>query len=251
MSLGSLRARDRRDVGMDDDDDAWNDDALVRAYDEAISRHGGSGRARGGTERGRRASGTRTREADADDARASASTPTFDPRSFESARRVGSPRASPRVGGGWYGEEGREDEDARGWRGGAAAAARGYDPYDAYEGHYARGDDRYDERYGYLEDEFARFSPFRRGRGPMAPARGPPPPLERYRRAPPTSRASRGPPRPPPDMVESAYETARSYEEDGYDPDELANLLLAWYYAGYYTGSFSRNPPPADSFPGR
>lgn len=24
--------------------------------------------------------------------------------------------------------------------------------------------------------------------------------------------------------------------------DELANLLMSWYYAGYYTGSYSRQP---------
>jgi len=24
--------------------------------------------------------------------------------------------------------------------------------------------------------------------------------------------------------------------------DELANLLMSWYYAGYYTGSYSRRP---------
>ena len=239
--------RARRDAL--DGDDAWDDDALVRAYDDAIARHG---RAREGSERGRRARGTRARD-EAEDARASASTPTFDPRSFEVGRRVASPRSSPGVGGGWYREDGREDASARGRREGPAASTRGYDPYDAYEGRYARGDDWYDERYGYLEDEFAGFSPFRRGRGPMPPARGAPPPFERprYHRAPPTARSPRGPPRPPPDMVESAYETARSYEDDGYDPDELANLLLAWYYAGYYTGSFSRNPPHVDSLSGR
>ena len=26
------------------------------------------------------------------------------------------------------------------------------------------------------------------------------------------------------------------------DVDELANLLMSWYYAGYYTGSYSRRP---------
>ena len=57
-----------------------------------------------------------------------------------------------------------------------------------------------------------------------------------------------GPPRAPPDMTESALETARSYADDGHDPDELANLLLAWYYAGYYTGSYSKQPEHRGTF---
>jgi hypothetical protein len=119
---------------------------------------------------------------------------------------------------------------------------RQYDPYDAYGGEYA-------VRHPPFEDEFAQFSPFRgsrtpRGGAPPPPHRYPPPPHSPAhhhspRRAPPPAM---GPPRVPPDMTESAYETAHSYADDGYDADELANLLLAWYYAGYYTGSFSRKP---------
>ena len=39
---------------------------------------------------------------------------------------------------------------------------------------------------------------------------------------------------PPPDVKDSALKAA------GND-DELANLLLAWYYAGFYTGQFSNS----------
>ncbi|CEF97560.1 unnamed product [Ostreococcus tauri] len=232
-----------------DGGDAWDDDALVRAYNDAIARHGGAPSSADERQREESRRGASAAERREDDARGvdGATVPAFDPRSFEPrARRVGSPSSSPvRPPPPYYYAETSYGGDAYGRRPSypppPPPPPRGYDPYDAYGGYYARGDDW----YGHFEDDFAAFSPFRRGRGPPPPARGPPPPSERsprYHRSPPTARSPMGPPQIPPDMTDSAYDTARSYADDGYDPDELANLLLAWYYAGYYTGSFSRAP---------
>ena len=237
----------------DADADAWDDTALVRAYDDAIARHGAPSNAptarRRGSNEDERANDAPTRSGDA---RREAT-----PRSSERTRARASPvphyYAETSYGDEYEYEYGRRAPPP------PPPPRRGHDPYDAYGGYYAARD----EDYGYFEDEFAAFSPFRRGRGPPRgppprgpPPRGPPSPGEYGgypHRAPPMApRGIRATPlRAPPDMTESALETARSYEDDGYDPDELANLLLSWYYAGYYTGSFSRQPPPQPSaYPG-
>ena len=62
-----------------------------------------------------------------------------------------------------------------------------------------------------------------------------------------------GPPPPGADVGQSARDAAAAalsrgvipgasqYETPGDDDvDELANLLMSWYYAGYYTGAYSK-----------
>ena len=221
------------------DDDAWDDSALVRAYDDAIARHGGratSSSAKKAPERAGR--------------RGAENSPSASPR--ETAERVEAgpapgddrPRGPPPPAY-YYAEASSYGEEHHRARRRPSPRYRhhpppppppppsygygAYDAYDAYDGYYAR--DGADDGYGGVEAAFESFSPFGRAPAPAAPG---------YRRSPPVSRSPRGPPRPPPDVTESERETAASYADDGYDPDELANLLLAWYYAGYYTGSFSR-----------
>lgn len=228
------------------DDDAWDDSALVRAYDDAIARHAG-----------RATSSSAKKTPKSAERRGAESSPSASRRETDErveaspARGYDRPRGPPPPAY-YYAEASYGEEYHRHHRRPSPRARRpqyhyrppppppppaaygygAYDAYDAYDGYYAH--DGADDGYGRMEAEFESFSPF--GRAPPPP---PPPPPSGYHRAPPVSRSPRGPPRPPPDVTESARETARSYADDGYDPDELANLLLAWYYAGYYTGSFS------------
>ena len=224
------------------DDDAWDDSALVRAYDDAIARHGG-----------RATSSSAKKTPERAGRRGAENSPSASPRETDERVEAGPAPGDDRPRGppppayyyaetSSYGEEHQEHHRAR-----RRPSPRyrhhpppppppppsygygAYDAYDAYDGYYAR--DGADDGYGGIEAEFESFSPFGRAPAPAAPG---------YHRSPPVSRSPRGPPRPPPDVTESARETATSYADDGYDPDELANLLLAWYYAGYYTGSFSR-----------
>ena len=224
-------------------DDAWDDSALVRAYDDAIVRHGGratSSSAKKAPERAGR--------------RGAENSPSASPRETDERVEAGPAPGDDRPRGPpppayYYAETSSYGEEHHRRRRRPSPRGRrpryrhhppppppppsygygAYDAYDAYDGYYAR--DGADDGYGGMEAAFESFSPF--GRAPAAAAPG-------YHRSPPVSRSPRGPPRPPPDVTESARETAASYADDGYDPDELANLLLAWYYAGYYTGSFSR-----------
>lgn len=268
--------------------DAWDDSALVRAYDDAIARYGqGDGHASPPTRDATSpsSSGARPR-AHAPRVRRSAPEaasggerprappqppspspplphhgaspsrapydhppPHYDPRMFEQRHGYRRPGPQPEY---YYADYDYAPPPASSSRDEYYHHARyppppprQYDPYDAYGGDYGE----HAARRPPFEDEFAQFSPFRgprspRGAGPPPPHRYPPPPHSprhhRSPRGPPPP--AMGPPRAPPDMTESAYETAHSYADDGYDPDELANLLLAWYYAGYYTGSFSRKP---------
>ena len=222
------------------DDDAWDDSALVRAYDDAIARHGGratSSNAKKAPERAGR--------------RGAENSPSASPRETDERVEAGPAPGDDRPRGPpppayYYAETSSYGEEHHRARRRPSPRYRhhppppppppppsygygAYDAYDAYDGYYAR--DGADDGYGGMEAAFESFSPFGRAPAPAAPG---------YRRSPPVSRSPRGPPRPPPDVTESARETAASYADDGYDPDELANLLLAWYYAGYYTGSFSR-----------
>ena len=218
-------------------DDAWDDSALVRAYDDAIARHGGratSSSAKKAPERAGR--------------RGAENSPSASPRETDERVEAGPAPGDDRPRGPpppayYYAETSSYGEEHHRARRRPSPRYRhhppppppppygygAYDAYDAYDGYYAR--DGADDGYGGVEAAFESFSPFGRAPAPAAPG---------YRRSPPVSRSPRGPPRPPPDVTESARETAASYADDGYDPDELANLLLAWYYAGYYTGSFSR-----------
>ena len=252
------------------DDDAWDDSALVRAYDDAIARHGGRATSSSSKKSPKRA-GRRGAE----------NSPSASPRETDERVEAGPAPVDDRPRGPpppayYYAETSSYGEEHHRRRRRPSPRGRrpryrhhppppppppsygygAYDAYDAYDGYYAR--DGADDGYGGIEAAFESFSPFGRApaaaapgyhrsppvsRSPRGPLRPPPDVTESvpgYHRSPPVSRSPRGPPRPPPDVTESARETATSYADDGYDPDELANLLLAWYYAGYYTGSFSR-----------
>ena len=225
------------------DDDAWDDSALVRAYDDAIARHGGRATSSSAKKSPKRA-GRRGAE----------NSPSASPRETDERVEAGPAPGDDRPRGPpppayYYAETSSYGEEHHRRRRRPSPRGRrpryrhhppppppppsygygAYDAYDAYDGYYAR--DGADDGYGGMEAAFESFSPFGRAPAPAAPG---------YHRSPPVSRSPRGPPRPPPDVTESAREPATSYEDDGYAPDELANLLLAWYYAGYYTGSFSR-----------
>ena len=262
MSRGGYRQRE----SLGNDADAWDDSALIRAYDAAISRHGGTAgpapASRGHPGASSPASSTpsrgapREREAvasprgrESDDVGPSAGVRAaemwlreaqYSPRSFEPPRhRAPAPQPYYYVEDEYYEAEAYGADAWSGHRNHRPPPPPhhlhhpprsphhpppyhrgGYDPYDAY---------------GAMEHEFAGFSPFG-GRRRPSPRRGGAPPMRG------------GPPRAPPDMTESALETARSYADDGHDPDELANLLLAWYYAGYYTGSYSKQPEHRETF---
>jgi len=255
-------ADDRSPRTVPNGPDAWDDGALMRAYDRAIARHAdGEGRDQRSnaahspsSSKARRSAGevaerrnrqepsSVERERAAPRPLSSPSAPREDSREWDRSRDARTEWHHPSPPQMYYYAEhdyaraGPASEEYRrrpgppprpyDGRGGA------YNQYDGYGGAYNQYDgygSARDRRDTVFEEEFAQFSPFGARGGRDAGRMG-------YARA--------TPPRAPPDMTESAFETARSYADDGYDPDELANLLMAWYYAGYYTGAFSRAPAP-------
>ena len=138
--------------------------------------------------------------------------------------------------------------------------------YDYYHGRYERHG-RYG-RYGHEQNAYGGYPPPPPPRHPYEsyhvrgdPGGYPAPPVtppaghrrgDREERRPREERATPG--APPSfggeDAAGAAREAARtalSFAPGGggvhdADVDELANLLMSWYYAGYYTGSYSRRP---------
>jgi hypothetical protein len=261
--------------------DAWDDSALMDAYNSAVERykitHGlGAGSASGAARATLSPSVGGSRNATpASPARGGiAGAP---PRSPAPASPAPRPRRSPLPG-----NPATSAPDPRSAPGGEAAS------WDAYYAHYAAHahapsqGEYYDPYYGYdaapppSHDYPGRHPPHPRQRFPGAPAfpggfhHPPPPPPRGYGgpAGPPGPRAPRGaydayghhygthggPPPPPPlggDVGRRARAAAASALDSGAagdyegahpdaDVDELANLLMAWYYAGYYTGQYSK-----------
>ena len=271
-----------RDDGLSGQD-AWDDSALMDAYNSAVERykitHGlGAGSASGAARATLSPSVGGSRNATpASPARGGvAGAPPRSPAPASPALR---PRRSPLPG-----NPATSAPDPRSAPGGESAS------WDAYYAHYAAHahappqGEYYDPYYGYdaapppIHDypgypgRHPRHRPLPGSKPPGAPPfpggfRRPPPP--RGYGGPPGPRGPHdtrdphhshhyggraGPPPPPPlggDVGRRARAAASSALDAGAagdyagahpdaDVDELANLLMAWYYAGYYTGQYSK-----------
>lgn len=271
--------------------DAWDDSALMDAYNSAVERykitHGlGAGSASGAARATLSPSVGGSRNATpASPARGGvAGAPS---RSPAPASPAPPPRRSPLPG-----NPATSASDPRSAPGGESAS------WDAYYAHYAAHahgppqGEYYDPYHGYdagpppIHDypgRHPRHHPRPRSRPPGAPPfpggfRHPPPPPPRGYGGPPGPPGPRGafdayatrdhhhvgrasPPPPPPlggDVGRRARAAASSALDAGAagdyqgahpeaDVDELANLLMAWYYAGYYTGQYSKRGGSEDA----